>query len=488
MDVWGLITSILLVVNILSIISIIFIERKNPQTTIAWVMVMVVLPVVGVLLYLTFGTSGLLTYFFNRRIRKQSTLYSEYEKLILAQLKQTDENKMRFETPNIKECSHIVRMHLEQSGSLYTNNNKVELFTDARKLYDDLFAEIKKAKETINIEYFIVQNDTIGKEFVDLLAQKAREGVEVCLLYDEFGSAKTKMGFFRPLIKSGGKVYRFYTTRIANLFSANHRNHRKIVVIDGKVAYTGGMNIGDEYMGLHKTIKPWRDTHIKLQGGSASMLQMRFLLDYSYCSNDEIKLDDESTFKKYFPPKERYEECGVQIVSSGPDVGIDSIKYGYIKLINSAKHSLYIQTPYFIPDEAMLEALKIAKASGVDVRIIVPGVPDKNFVYAITLSYIGELLRSGIKVYFHEGFIHSKTIVMDKLVASIGTTNFDIRSFALNYEVNAFIYDEEFAALCKQTFLDDLKVCSLIDKDEYFKRGVFTRMFESVCRLLANLS
>jgi cardiolipin synthase len=487
--VFALLTNFIYLISVISILSIIFMERKNPQTTIAWVMVIVFLPVVGVLLYLVLGTSGALTRLFRRRMKKRSAFTDEYSKLLYSQLKQGAERRIKFSSERMERCLDIVRMHLAQSSSLYTTNNDIRIFVDARSHYQDLFDEIRKARYHINVEYFIIQNDEVGRKLVELLAEKAREGVDVRLLYDEFGSFRTNIRFFDPIVQSGGKVCRFYTTRLANLLSVNHRNHRKIVVIDGRVGYTGGMNIGREYMGLRKNTSPWRDTAIKLWGGSVAMLQIRFLLDWTFCAPNDLSLDDPEIFDFFFPLDERDTgTIAAQIVSSGPDVGVDSIKNGYLKMINNARETLYIQTPYLIPDEPMLQALRMAAASGVDVRIMIPGIPDKKFVYAITLSYVEELLKCGIRVYFHEGFLHSKSIVMDDLVASIGTTNFDIRSFALNFEVNAFLYDEGVAQECREIFLEDTKHCVEMTADAFAQRGWGTRVVESIFRLLAYLS
>lgn len=474
-------------ITIISIVFVIFIERKNPQTTIAWVLVMLIFPGLGTFFYLMVGTSGALSYFFRRRLRTSSRFTEEYARLLYEQL-ESDFRQLSQLPEHLSRFLDIIRMHLNQSGSLLTTNNQVELFVDMREHYEDLLTTLSQAKHHINIEYFIIQNDTIGRRLLEVLCQKAEEGVQVRLLYDAFGTMKTRFSFFDPLIERGGKVQRFYGTFWANLLSLNHRDHRKIVVVDGAVAYTGGANIGDEYMGKHPVVKPWRDTAVKLHGGIVSMLQLRFLLDWSMWDPHDISFDDPATFDFFFPDVPCDGTICGQIVSSGPDTGGEAIRDGYMKMINNARRTLYLQTPYFIPDEPLLQALRIAATSGVDVRVMIPGVPDKSFVYAITLSYVSELLRSGIRVYLHEGFIHSKMMVMDDLCATIGTSNFDIRSFSLNFEVNAFFYDEEFATQCKEIFLDDARRSLELTEEEFSRRGLLVRMFESVCRLLAYLS
>jgi cardiolipin synthase len=261
----------------------------------------------------------------------------------------------------------------------------------------------------------------------------------------------------------------------------NYRNHRKIAVIDGKEAFVGGFNIGDEYLGENKRFGYWRDTHLKIVGSAANSLQQRFLLDWRYASNEKIAFD-----KKYFPCIYSNGNIGIQIVSSGPDSEWEQIKNGYIKMINSAKKSVYIQTPYFIPDESILEALKIASLSGVDVRIMIPSKPDHLFVYWASLSYVGELLKSGVKSYkYNKGFIHSKAIVVDGKISSVGTANMDVRSFRLNFEVNAFIYDSSVSERLTKIFEEDIKCCTEITQELYGSRSLFIKFKESISRLLS---
>ncbi len=483
MDLSVLIINILLGFNIIFLLSVIFVERKRPQSTIAWILVLTLLPVVGGILYLFFGST--LNLRFSGKLKKK---YKNFDQATADFYTYLDQSIKEFKNLNQKEIHpyrDIVYMLLNQAESLYTNDNNVKLFTAAKEMYDDLFFEIKHARQTIHIEFFIIRNDAVGKKLVSLLAEKAQQGVEVRLLYDEFGSLTTTMGFFQPIVKAGGKVCRYFTTRFSNLLRVNHRNHRKIVVIDGKVGYTGGMNLGLEYMGMKK-ISPWRDTHLKLSGSCVSMMQIRFLLDWLFSSGETFQLETSS--KKFFPTPSKSGNMGVQIVSSGPDTGAESIKCGYLKMINSAHKRIYIQTPYFVPDDSMQQCLMLAAQSGIDVRIMIPGLPDKGYVYAITLSYMEELLKCGAKVYLHPGFIHSKTIVIDSYVSSIGTTNFDVRSFNLNFEVNAFVYDRDFALKNVDVFMADASECKELTYESFQKRNLFRKMGESIFRLFAPLA
>ena len=373
-----------------------------------------------------------------------------------------------------------------QSDSMLTDDNKVDVYTCAEDKYEALLSDIAAAKTSVHLLYFTFNADHVGQRFIDLLAKKASEGVEVRLLYDTIGNFPYLISDFKKIYQAGGKVYRFFP--LVNIFKVNYRNHRKIVVIDGHIAYTGGINISKSYVGEHKRAKPWRDTHIRITGSGVHAFQERFLLDWIHVSKEKFDFDNESTRRLYFPAAEP-DDCGsalMQVVSSGPDVEGEHIKYGYIKMINGAKRSLYMQSPYFIPDDAFMLALRLAVDSGVDVRIILPGVPDKRLVYLISRSYLKELLHTGVKIYLYNGFIHSKMIIMDGEIVTIGTANIDIRSFLLDFEINAFIYSNEFADRCEKIFYDDLKQSNEITIEQA-KDSILLRLVETVLKILSPL-
>lgn len=384
----------------------------------------------------------------------------------------------------VRKNKSLILFNLNNGSGIFSKDNTLHLFTDAKEKYESLFLDILNAKHSINIEYFIIRNDKVGKDFINLLSQKAKEGITVNLVYDELGSLNTTMKMFKPLIDAGGNVYRFFNSIGVNLIRANHRNHRKIAVIDGKTGYIGGMNIGLEYMGL-KELNPWRDTHLKIVGSAVYSLQAQFLGDLiSSKKRNQISKD----YKEYFPEINFPGNKCMQILTSGPKWGKEKIKFSFIKMINQAKKSIYIQTPYFVPDKALKTSLKIAALSGVDIRIMIPGKPDKKYVYYITLSHIEELLKCGIKFYVHNGFLHSKTIVTDCEITSIGTTNFDIRSFSLNYEINAFIYDRDFASKNIEAFLDDMKKSKELTLEEFQKRSILRKLSEKIFKLFSPLA
>lgn len=466
---------LVVIINIVFIISVVFSEHKTPQEAIAWILVLTFLPVLGALIYIFFGNPLP----FSRKQNCKNLSIPPFIDYLLINKKDILGEK----NETVAKNRNLILFNSINSLSIFSKDNTLYLFTDAKEKYENLFLDILNAKHSINIEYFIIRNDNVGKDFINLLSKKAKEGVIVNLLYDELGSLKTTMKMFKSLIDAGGNVHRFFNSIGINLLRVNHRNHRKIVVIDGKIGYIGGMNIGLEYMGL-KELTPWRDTHLKIEGSAVYSLQAQFLGDLisSKCDHNLFK------YSEYFPEINFPGNKCMQIITSGPESGKENIKLSFIKMINLAKKSIYIQTPYFVPDETLKTGLKIAALSGVDVRIMIPGKPDKKYVYYITLSHIEELLKCGVKFYIHSGFLHSKTIVTDCEITSIGTTNFDIRSFSLNYEVNAFIYDKEFAAKNVNTFLEDIKNCKPLTMEEFKKRGILRKISEKILKLFSPLA
>ncbi|WP_416197490.1 MAG: cardiolipin synthase [Sporanaerobacter sp.] len=468
----------ILLINILLAILLVFFERRNPTITWLWLMILFFLPGIGFLIYLFLGQDLRKKKMF--KIKEEEDAY--FKDIVATQEKFIEKNKFNYNDPKVAEYEDIIQLHLMSSESIYTQDNDVELFFSGLDKFNSLLKSIEDAKEYIHMEYYIIRSDTISTRIVEALTRKAKEGVEVKLIYDGMGGRTLPRGFFKELIRAGGEVACFLPPFSPYLsIRINYRNHRKICVVDGKEGYVGGFNIGDEYLGYSKKFGYWRDTHAKIRGTAVKGLQWRFLLDWRFVSGSEIEISE-----KYFPKISTQGETGIQIVSSGPDSKWTSIKDGYLKMIINARSKVYIQTPYFIPDDSILEALKIAGLSGVDVRVIIPSKPDHPFVYWASLSYIGELLQAGVKFYtYQEGFMHSKVIVMDDVVSSVGTANLDIRSFKLNFEVNAFIYDENINKEITEKIHEDFKKCKEITIEEYEKRSIVVKFKESVSRLLS---
>ena len=460
-------------INITSAFSLIFIERKEPTTTWAWLLILLILPGIGFILYLIFGQN-----LSRQKIFREKTGSDEIKS---RELQEKFEEEKR--NGNISdEFMELIKMNYNNSRALYTTGNSIETFISGEYKFERLIRDIRAAKNFIHIEYYIFRLDTLGKTIIEELKKKVDEGVEVRLLVDGMGS-KSLRGKQIKYIRSLGIKFNVFFPGILPYINIrlNYRNHRKIVVIDGKIGYVGGFNVGDEYVNKGNQFDFWRDTHVRIQGEAVNELNKRFILDWDYASEGELK-----DYSKYFINEKEYGDIGIQIISSGPDHREEYIKHAYMKIINNAKKNVYIQTPYLVPDEPMKEALKIAALSGIDVRIMVPGKPDHFFTEWILSANMGELLKCGVKIYrYQKGFIHSKTIVADGKVSSIGTANLDIRSFQLNFEINAIIFDKIFAKEQERIFEKDIENCKLVTLEEYENRGRSIRIKEALISLVS---
>lgn len=477
-EIYGFIFSNLIWINILLGVVLVFIERKDPTSTWLWLMVLTFLPGIGFILYLFLGQDLSKKKMFELKEEDDNCL----EALAESQLHQIDDNIFNYGGPNYVLYKDLIKMHLINGQAYYSQDNHVELFYSGEEKFKALLESIENAESFIHMEYYIFKRDKIGKKVLDELAKKAREGLDVKLLVDGMGGRFLTRNFLKPYREAGVKIAVFFPPFVPLIsVRINYRNHRKICVIDGKEAYLGGFNVGDEYLGLSKKFGNWRDTHMKIKGSAISSLQWRFFLDWRFATKE-----DTGHCMSYLPEESPEHNVGIQIVSSGPDSKWPSIKDGYMRMVTNAKHKVYIETPYFIPDDSMYEALKIAALSGVDVRVMIPNKPDHIFVYWAGLSYIGELLHAGIKFYTYEkGFNHAKVFIMDDFVSSVGTANLDIRSFKLNFEVNAFMYDEVINMQLTERFINDLKDCKEISLEDYEKRSNIVKIKESVSRLLS---
>ena len=471
------------IIQIISIILLVFFERKDPSHILAWILVIFFLPVVGIFFYFFFGSTLKLK--FERKYRRIKKVEEEYLKFISKEFFKLENNKNKLE--DIKDYSDLIILNTKSSMGYYTENNDAEIFTSAKDKFDMLFKDIENAKESIDIIYFIFNpKDKIGKKFLDLLVKKAKQKVKVRLIYDRFGNYKNRLKDFKPLLDEGGEVIPYMPSFLKTILQINYRMHRKVVIIDKKIAYTGGINVGDEYLQMDKKLFPWRDTSIKLKGPCVSFFNFRFITDYIFLKNKKEIINEK--YNKKILNNFSKENIGVQIISSGPDSKREFIKDGYIKMINLAKKYVYIETPYFIPDESFLNAIKLCVLSGVDVRIIIPKIPDKKYIYYITLSYLETLLNWNVKVYMYNGFIHSKMIVIDDMVSTIGSSNIDIRSFRLNYELNSFLYGEKIGKECKEIFVNDIKDSKEVKIEEFKNRKIFLKIMERLFRIFIPLA
>lgn len=471
MEPISIVLIILYSVNIFSIIGLIFFEKRNYNSLLVWLLVLVLLPIVGFLIYSLIGKGPSIgkNKKFLHKIDTDDEYYREVElqkKILYSEIKLGE------------EATRLAYYNLSQQGSILTDNNSVEIMTDIEVMYQTLFNDISAAEEYINILFFIIKNDEYGKALKDILIKKAKEGLKVRFLYDYIGAYDLTPSYMRELKKAGVNVHGFLPSIFKIIFrNVNYRNHRKIAVIDGKIAYTGGANIGKEYVNKSKRIKPWHDTQIRIKGDAVTLINLRFMQDYNFTINDNESIP--------FVQQQNNDNKIMQIVSSGPDSKYEKIKSSYIKAIYDAKKCVYIQTPYFIPDETFQLALITASKSGVDVRIMIPGVPDKKYAYLVTTHYMQELLPHGIKFYMWKGFIHSKTLIVDDEIVSIGTFNIDIRSFKLHFEMTAFIFNKEINEEMKCRFNNDITNSTLIPSD--YKATIWRRTLESIMRLFTPL-
>lgn len=488
------IITVSLTFNIILAAIVVFFERKKPVSTWAWLMVILFIPVFGFIIYLFFGQDGRNQKLFLQKQKEDEKIFKYYLNKFPHIKKEIDLQKNYFDSgksiikpdKNFNEFQNfedLANMHLKSNDIRMTYNNKIKLFHNGEEKFKSLLTDIKNAKNFIHIEYYIIKNDELGKAVIDALTQKALEGVEVKLIYDSMGGRSLTPKFFKDFKKAGGKTGIYLQSFAAKItMRLNYRNHRKIAVIDGNIGYIGGFNIGNEYLGFNKKLGYWRDTHMRVEGNCVDQLELRFMMDWNFVAKEKFLEEG-----NYFPSKNFTNGSSIQIVSSGPDTKLHQIKHGYFKMINEAEKNIYIVSPYFVPDDSILEAIKIAALSGLDVRVLIPGKPDHPFVYWANLSYAGELLNSGVRFYQYNPkcFIHSKLVMIDGLVCSIGTANMDVRSFSVNFEANAFIYDKNVTSELEKEFLKDLENSTELTIESYSKRSFFVKLREAISRLIS---
>ena len=477
----GFVFGHLIFINFILAVIIVFFQRREPQSVWTWLLLLYFIPILGFIFYLFLGTD-----MHKKRMFRIKEIEDHLNEAIRRQEYRLQKKELGSRSPEIEEYSDLVMYNLGAAGAVLTDDNDIDIFTDGKEKFRALTEDMQRAEKYIHIQYYIIKNDVLFQSIKEVLVKKAAEGVEVRILYDGMGGRFVKKSCWQELNRQGIKTSEFFPALLRRLhLRMNYRNHRKIVVIDGKVGYVGGFNSGKEYIGMEDRFGYWRDTHLRITGSAVASLELRFALDWNYASKENLFMTD-----KYaaYENRESKQRCEVQIVSSGPDSRSRNVRDNYLRMIGKAKRSIYIQTPYFIPDEAILSALMIAVHSGIEVNVMIPCKPDHPFVYWATYSYIGDLVMEGAKCYtYSNGFLHAKGMVVDDKVLCYGTANMDIRSFALNFEVNAVIYNEEMARRMREIFEEDLKVSKQITKNLYMSRTLPVRFKEQVCRLLSPL-
>lgn len=475
----SILIAVLYFINLLFALFLVFYKERDTGVTWAWLLVFIFIPFLGFLLYLFFGM-GL----------------SEKEKFSIEKQTITELNSLKdmydpthqlyASDPIDKKYDQIAHFMSNLNQTPLTHHNDVTIFTDGNAKLEALKKDIKNAKRFIHIEYYAFVTDDTGMELVDLLTEKANEGVEICLLYDELGSKGIKKEKLQALLNAGGKTQTFITSQKAILkFRANYHDHRKIVVIDGKIGYVGGFNIADQYAETTEKFGYWRDTHIRIVGPATSLLELRLLTDWNVSSPQSSKLAGNiDYFYRDAPNLEA--KTDIQIIASGPHNEKQQIKLAFAKLITSAKKRIWIQTPYFIPDDTILDALKIAKKSGVEVKIMIPNKPDHPFIYRATEYFAQVAMKEDVDIYIYDaGFLHSKVLIMDDDISIVGSANQDIRSYKLNFEASAVLYSHEINKELTKAYENDLAVSKKMTHEMIKEMSIWVKFKQKTARLFS---
>lgn len=468
-----------LFITTIVVVAVVILENRNPVRSLAWVTVLLVVPVVGLFLYFIFGRDikskrAALSKNLKRKLRKQERAM----KLDIARL------------PFSEESLGIIRMADSVCGATLHFNNSATVYDSGQDKFNDLFEDIAAAEQYIFVQYYIIENDKTGQRLAELLAQKARDGVKVYLIYDPVGSVLTGKKFFKEMKDAGVNIKPFIPVRFPGFGTRiNWRNHRKQCVIDGKIAYVGGMNVAERYITGGNTFDSWRDIHMRVTGNAVMGVQRSFITDWSFMSDSVDELP-EAEFKieplKRIKKDDEDANLMMQLVRSGPTSQWYNIELLYLKAIGSARHRVYLETPYFLPTEGLLNALQTASLSGVDVRILIPVRSDSAVLTYASSSYITECLRAGIKVYLYKpGMLHSKMLIIDDELVSIGSTNFDFRSFEHNFELTMLVFSKSFNTRMIEVFRHGLAKSERVNAAVWAQRSRWRRMKESFMRLLA---
>lgn len=488
-DIIRRIIEILWLINVMFAIWTVFKSHRDIASTWAWLLVLTLFPYIGFILYLFVGRQLSHDDIFiiqQEQKKLRNSFLAEQHKLL-------NKNDLLPKKDRYSRTRRLVDLNLNNDDAILTFDNNVEIFTEGSKLFDNIIKNINQAKKSVNIEFYTFYDDSLGNRVLNALVSAAKRGVDVRVLYDASGSRGTKPKFFDPLRKFGGQAQPFISNSGNHRFTTprlNYHLHRKLVIIDHKFGYIGGFNIGDQYIDKSEKFHHWRDTHLRVVGQAAIMMEVRFTMDWNTtCRKTHLPkydiMQEIKSFKLKMPDNDST-HVPMQIVSSGPDSDNFAIRRGYEEIIAQAEKYVYIQTPYLIPGDPMLESLVIAAKSGVDVRVMVPCMPDHVFVYRATEYYSKYLTSQGVKVYkYNNGFIHAKTMVSGSNIASVGSANQDFRSYKLNFEVNAFTYNKELTQKLKKIFEDDIKNSTLMTNEYFSKQSNWRKFKQYFSRLLS---
>lgn len=476
-EYWNILVVFNYIVAVSAVITIIL-KNINPTKTVSYIVLLIFFPFLGLLVYYLFGQEYRKSKIFSRKnVLNQNIIKSIHQDL---EFSKQEINRI---DDYLEDKIKLVKLLYNSENAPLTLKNDIAIFKSGNTMFTKLIKDIKGAKHHIHLEYYIIIDDDIGTQVLELLCEKAKEGIEVRLSYDDVGS-KISSSMKQKLSKSGVQHAAFMPVIFSRFTGKmNYRNHRKIVIIDGLVGYVGGMNISDEYINDKSSDFYWRDTHLRITGEAVKSLQIYFLTTWDFVFNEKLKID-----KAYFPNTPCKKDVAVQIAASGPDTDWANIMEAMFTAITTADKYIYITTPYFVPNDEIITALQVASKSGVDVKLIIPKKSDSWVAKHATNSYLEKLFEANIKVYrYTKGFIHAKTMVVDDVFSTIGTSNMDYRSFNINFEVNAFIYDIDKSKILKQHFLEDLESCELMDYEHWKNRPKLLKAKESYSRLWSAL-
>jgi cardiolipin synthase len=451
---------------------VILLENRNPVKSISWLVVLVFIPFVGLFLYLIFGQD------FRKRkmISRKSIQRITMRPCAAIDIKELDNSGI-----DVDFLKLIQMLKSNSEADAYTHN-KIDVYAEGENIFDSIFEAIRNAKNHIHIEFFIFEDDKISNELRKLLIKKSKEGVRVRMIYDYLGSYKLSKNYLRSLRTAGVYAKPFLPMRLRLRRSKiNYRNHRKLIVIDGIIGFTGGINIADRYL-YGSELGKWRDTVVRIEGAGVHGIQKLFLIDWYFVERKLI------TEEKYFPVPVKFNENIIQTVSSGPDTDWEAIMQGICNAIMAANNYVYIHTPYFMPNELVNGCIQMAALSGTEIRLMIPEKSDAKLSDLSASSYLGGVMEAGVRVFKYQGgMLHSKAIVIDDFVSIVGSANIDERSFIHNFEVNAFIYDDKTALQLKKLFMDDIEHCKELTLEEWNNRQRRQKMKESFARLFSPL-
>jgi len=473
---------VLIIINYLlatSAVSTLLFRNINPTKTLSYIIVLVFFPFLGLLVYYLFGQEYRKSKIFNRK----NILNQNIVKKLNESLEQSKAELDALEHDFLDDKIKLVKLLQTSDKAPLTKCNKVEILLNGENKFERLFEDLQAAKHHIHIEYYIIKDDNIGTKVLNVLCEKAKSGVKVRLSIDDVGSSITRK--MKSKLKDCGVEFYSFMPVLFPKFTGrmNYRNHRKIVIIDGAVGYIGGINISDAYVNYPNDEAYWRDTHLRLEGEAIVTLQVQFLINWNFVSENAVEISE-----SFFPNKPCKDEVAVQIAASGPDTDWANIMEVIFSAVTTSEKYIYLTTPYFIPNPQIITALQVAARSGIDVRVLIPDKSDSWTAKYATNAYLDSLFNADVKVYrYKKGFIHAKTLVIDDVFSTIGTSNMDYRSFNINFEINAVIYNQKVSKELKSIFINDLESAKLMDPEKWRNRSKTEKIKESICKLWAPL-